>query len=102
MKKMILLMLSLLLLLCACRKESDDSLQLTGNPESDPAQWNWFYWLSQCNSSEEISNSAIEIAKEREHVEKGDIAVLTAGIPSPHVGGFDYGVSNMMRIVTIE
>ena len=60
------------------------------------------YESEHADSSEEISNSAIEIAKEREHVEKGDIAVLTAGIPSPHVGGFDYGVSNMMRIVTIE
>ena len=60
------------------------------------------YESEHANSSEEISNSAVEIAKEREHVEKGDIAVLTAGIPSPHVGGFDYGVSNMMRIVTIE
>ena len=60
------------------------------------------YESEHANSSEEISNSAIEIAKERKHVEKGDIAVLTAGIPSPHVGGFDYGVSNMMRIVTIE
>ena len=35
-------------------------------------------------------------------VEAGDLAVLTAGIPSPHIGGFGYGVSNMMRIVTIE
>lgn len=62
MKKMILIMLSLLLLLCGCRKESDDSLQFTGNPESDPSQWNWFYWLSQCNSSEEISISLTDNA----------------------------------------
>ena len=62
MKKMILIMLSLLLLLCGCRKESDDSPQLTGNPESDPSQWNWFYWLSQCNSSEEISISLTDNA----------------------------------------
>ena len=54
------------------------------------------------NTAEEICNNAIEIAKDRKHVEEGDLAVLTAGIPSPHVGGFDYGVSNMMRIVTIE
>ena len=60
------------------------------------------YASEEANSSEEISNNAIAIAKERGHVEDGDIAVLTAGIPSPHVGGFDYGVSNMMRIVTIE
>ncbi len=60
------------------------------------------YASEQANSSEEISNSAIEIAKAKGHVTDGDLAVLTAGIPSPHVGGFDYGVSNMMRIVTIE
>ena len=60
------------------------------------------YKSEQANSSEEISNRAITIAKERNHVAAGDLAVLTAGIPSPHVGGFDYGVSNMMRIVTIQ
>ena len=42
------------------------------------------------------------IAKEKGFVEAGDLSVLTAGIPSPHIGGFDYGVSNMMRIVTIQ
>lgn len=60
------------------------------------------YKSKQAYSSEEISNSAIEIAKEKNYVEAGDITVLTAGIPSPHIGGFDYGVSNMMRIVTIK
>ena len=51
---------------------------------------------------EAICNNAMDIAKENEYVKPGDITVLTAGIPSPHIGGFDYGVSNMMRIVTIE
>jgi len=60
------------------------------------------YESEHANSSEEISNRAIEIAKEKKHVAEGDLAVLTAGIPSPHIGGFDYGVSNMMRIVNIE
>ena len=60
------------------------------------------YKSEQMNSAEEICSSAVEIAKEKNHVEVGDIAVLTAGIPSPHIGGFDYGVSNMMRIVTID
>ena len=60
------------------------------------------YESETATSSEEISNRAIEIAKEKGHVNEGDLAVLTAGIPSPHVGGFDYGVSNMMRIVNIE
>ena len=56
----------------------------------------------QEETAEAICSSAIDIAKERGFVEAGDISVLTAGIPSPHVGGFDYGVSNMMRIVTID
>ena len=60
------------------------------------------YRSENANTSEEISNNAIAIAKEKGYAEAGDLAVLTAGIPSPHVGGFDYGVSNMMRIVTIE
>lgn len=60
------------------------------------------YKSEHVNTAEEISNNAIAIAKDRGYVEAGDLAVLTAGIPSPHVGGFDYGVSNMMRIVTIE
>ena len=60
------------------------------------------YESVEVSTAEEICNNAIEIAKEKGHVENGDLAVLTAGIPSPHVGGFDYGVSNMMRIITIE
>lgn len=54
------------------------------------------------NSTEEICKNAMEIVKAKACAEKGDIAILTAGIPSPHVGGFDYGVSNMMRIVTVD
>ena len=47
------------------------------------------------------------VFKDRWHTEwkekeSGDTIILTAGIPSPHVGGFDYGVSNMMRIVTVD
>ena len=53
-------------------------------------------------TTEEICDSAIMIAKEKGFVAEGDVAVLTAGIHSPHFGRIDYGVSNMMRIVTIE
>lgn len=60
------------------------------------------YESMQFETSEAICGHAIELAKEENYVSAGDITVLTAGIPSPHVGGFDYGVSNMMRIVTIE
>ena len=60
------------------------------------------YRTEQMNTAEEIWSNAIVIAKEQGYIEAGDMAVLTAGIPSPHVGGFDYGVSNMMRIVNVE
>ena len=60
------------------------------------------YESLEFDTSEAICDNAINLAKEKNYVESGDIAVLTAGIPSPHVGGFDYGVSNMMRIVTID
>lgn len=51
---------------------------------------------------EAICDSSIDVAKEKGFVEAGDVTVLTGGMPSHHVGRFDYGVSNMMRIVTIE
>ena len=60
------------------------------------------YQSMQEETAEAICSSAIEIAKDENFVKSGDITVLTAGIPSPHVNGFDYGVSNMMRIVTIS
>ena len=53
-------------------------------------------------TSIQIMDLLKEIAKDKGFVEAGDLVVITAGIPSPHVGGFGYGVSNMMRIVTIE
>lgn len=60
------------------------------------------YNSEQADTSDVICDNAIDVAKEKNHVTAGDIVVLTAGIPSAHVGGFDYGVSNMMRIITIE
>ena len=60
------------------------------------------YHSLMANTTEEICRNAVEIAKAKIGIETGDIAILTAGIPSPHVGGFDYGVSNMMRIVTVD
>ena len=60
------------------------------------------YESMQFETTEAICGNAIAVAKEKNYVETGDVTVLTAGIPSPHVGGFDYGVSNMMRIVTVD
>lgn len=60
------------------------------------------YQSVTANSTEEICRNALDIVKENTGVVDGDTVILTAGIPSPHVGGFDYGVSNMMRIVTVD
>ncbi len=60
------------------------------------------YESMQYETTEAICGNAIALAKEKKYVDTGDITVLTAGIPSPHEGGFDYGASNMMRIATIE
>ncbi len=55
-----------------------------------------------CHTTEDICSEAIEIAKIKNCVEAGDIVVLTAGIPSVNVEAAREGVSNMMRITTIE
>lgn len=53
-------------------------------------------------STKEISDSAIEIARIKGYVETGDVIVLTAGIPSPNVKLEKSGASNVMQIVTVE
>ncbi|MBR4027003.1 MAG: pyruvate kinase [Lachnospiraceae bacterium] len=55
------------------------------------------------STTEAICENAIEIAQAKMMVESGDVIVLTAGIPSPHIKSTrDYGVSNMMRIVKVD
>ena len=43
-----------------------------------------------------------EISKVKRCVETGDVVVLTAGIPALDVNAAREGISNMMRIATIE
>ncbi len=54
------------------------------------------------DTTEDICEGAIELALVKQYVEPGDIVVLTAGIPSPNVKKERSGVSNMMRIATVE
>lgn len=56
----------------------------------------------QVYTTEDICNSAIELVCAKQLAETGDVVVLTAGIPSPHVQGHSSGVSNMMRIAVVE
>lgn len=54
------------------------------------------------DTTEAICEEAINLAKEKQFAEAGDIVVLTAGIPSPTIKKSREGMSNMMRIVTVE
>ncbi len=56
----------------------------------------------EARSTDEICNSAIELVCAKQIAETGDVVVLTAGIPSPTIGGQKMGVSNMMKITVVE
>ena len=56
----------------------------------------------ECHTTDDICSEAIEISKVKRCVEKGDVVVLTAGIPALDVNAAREGISNMMRIATIE
>lgn len=56
----------------------------------------------ECHTTEDICSEAIEVAKIKQCVDSGDVVVLTAGIPSLNVKAAREGVSNMMRITTVE
>ena len=53
-------------------------------------------------TTEEICDDAIRLAKDKGIVSGGDIVVVTAGIPSPTIKDVSEGMSNMMRIVVVE
>lgn len=54
------------------------------------------------STTEDVCNSAIEIAQAKMYADSGDIVVLTAGIPSTEEGGRRTVASDMMRIATLE
>lgn len=56
----------------------------------------------ECHTTDDICSEAIEISKVKQCVETGDVVVLTAGIPALDVNAAREGISNMMRIATIE
>ena len=56
----------------------------------------------ECHTTDDICSEAIEISKVKRCVETGDVVVLTAGIPALDVDAAREGISNMMRIATIE
>lgn len=54
------------------------------------------------NTTDDICDGAIELAKVKQFVETGEIVVITAGIPSLNVKKERSATSNMMRIATVE
>ena len=56
----------------------------------------------EVRTTEDICSSAIELVCAKQIAETGDVVVLTAGIPSPTIGGQKMGVSNMMKITVVE
>ena len=54
------------------------------------------------NTTDDICDGAIELAKVKQFVETGEIVVITAGIPSPNVKKERSATSNMMRIAPVE
>ena len=54
------------------------------------------------NTTDDICDGAIELAKVKQFVETGEIVVITAGIPSPNVKKERSATSNMKRIATVE
>lgn len=54
------------------------------------------------STTDDVCNGAIELAQVKQYVDTGDIVVLTAGMPTPNVREEIGGVSNMMRIATID
>ena len=53
-------------------------------------------------TTDEICEEAINLAKAKGFAETGDIVVVTAGIPSPNVKKGREGMSNMMRIAIVD
>jgi pyruvate kinase len=53
-------------------------------------------------TTDEICDEAIDLAKAKGFSETGDIVVVTAGIPSPNVKKGREGMSNMMRIAIVD
>lgn len=53
-------------------------------------------------TTDEICEEAIDLAKAKGFAETGDIVVVTAGIPSPNVKKGREGMSNMMRITIVD
>jgi len=53
-------------------------------------------------TTDEICDEAIDLAKAKGFAETGDIVVVTAGIPSPNVKKGREGMSNMMRIAIVD
>lgn len=84
-------------------------MELVGvSPDESTLRRMQIYWgvrplkSVEASTTDEICNSAIDIAQAKMYADAGDIVVLTAGIPSTNISGHKTFASNMMRIVTLD
>ena len=54
------------------------------------------------DTTDDICSGAMDLISAKGIAEKGDVVVLTAGIPSPNVARQHSGVSNMMQIAVVK
>ncbi|RHP31767.1 pyruvate kinase [Lachnotalea sp. AF33-28] len=54
------------------------------------------------NVTDDVMDSAVTMAKYMGFVDSGDLAIITAGVPTTNVGIGERGVTNVMRVVTVS
>lgn len=78
------------------------------SPNEETVRKMQIYWgvkpilSEQKDTTEDIIARAIDLIKNKNYVEKGDIVVLTAGSPAPSIANDNGALSNMMRVSIID
>jgi pyruvate kinase len=78
------------------------------SPNEETVRKMQLYWgvhpilSEEKETTEDIISRAIDIIKDKNYVETGDIVVITAGSPAPSIASGDGALSNMMRVSIID
>ncbi len=78
------------------------------SPNEETLRRMQIYWGVRCvksimmDTTDDICDTAVEIAQVKGLVETGDIVILTAGVPAPNGRESSGNTSNMMRIAVID
>lgn len=84
-------------------------MQVIGlSPNDSTLRQMQIYWgvkpvkSTQENSTDDIISHALETSKEHGYINEGDIAIVTAGVPTSKNKEAQKGITNIMRVVTID